>query len=327
MKTQTVKIRTSQLWSLFLICALVFSGCQKEELGISDETTSQSQLKKGKKNMVTVSSEGFNYTAPESIPSGWTTFNYVNNAHHPHFFVLERFPEGYDVNNSIEEIIPPFQEGMFYIIDGDWDSALAAFGSLPAWFSEVQNIGGPGMVSPGLSAQTTLYLEPGTYIIECYVKLPDGTFHSAIGMVDQIIVTDEQNNNSEPNSNFNINISSSNGIEIVDEIRPGLRTFAVHFQDQIVHEHFLGHDVQLVKLDESADLEALNNWMNWSAPSGLSGHGVEGVTFMGGTQEAPAGVTTYFTALLTPGNYALIAEVPDANSKNMLKTFSIPSNN
>ena len=100
----------------------------------------------------------------------------------------------------------------------------------------------------------------------------------------------------------------------------------MHFKDQTVHEHFLGHDVHLVKLDESTDLDALNNWMNWSAPTGLSGLGVEGVTFIGGTQEAPAGDTTYFTAHLKPGNYALIAEVPDPRSKGMLQTFSIPSN-
>jgi hypothetical protein len=327
MKKQKIKIEKCQLWNLFLICTLVLFGCQNEELIISEETTSISNLKKANKNNVTVSSDGFNFTAPESIPSGWTTFNYVNKSDHPHFFVLERMPDGYDVTNSINEVVPAFQEGMYYIMDGDWGNALAAFGTLPAWYFNVVIVGGPGIVSAGESAETTVNLEPGTYVIECYVKLPDGTFHTSLGMIDQIQVTNVPNNNVAPKANIDINISSTNGIEIVDEIKPGLRTFAVHFQDQIVHEHFLGHDVHLVKLDESADLDALNNWMNWSAPSGLAGHGIDGVTFIGGTQEAPAGHTTYFTALLTPGNYALIAEVPNADAKGMLQTFTIPDNN
>ncbi|GGH43253.1 hypothetical protein [Mangrovimonas yunxiaonensis] len=49
----------------------------------------------------------------------WTTFRYNNESHHPHFFVLEKMPEGYEVSNSLEEVVPSFQNGMYYIMDGD----------------------------------------------------------------------------------------------------------------------------------------------------------------------------------------------------------------
>ena len=39
-------------------------------------------------------------------------------------------------------------------------------------------------------------------------------------------------------------------------------TFSVYYKDQIVHENFVGHDVNLVKLDNNVDLKVLENWMN-----------------------------------------------------------------
>ena len=217
MKTQKFKIVNRQLWCLFIMCTIILFGCQNEKKITPEVSTSTAKFKRANKNEVRVSSTGYNFTAPESIPSGWTTFNYVNESHHPHFFVLDRMPDGYNVNNSINEIVPLFQKGMYYIMDGDWDNAMAAFGALPAWYGNVVIVGGPGMVSAGQSAQTIVNLQPGTYVIECYVKLPDGTFHTSLGMINQIIVTNDQNNNKEPKANFNINISSTKGIEIVDE--------------------------------------------------------------------------------------------------------------
>ena len=48
-----------------------------------------------------------------------------------------------------------------------------------------------------------------------------------------------------------------------------------------------------------------------------------GITFLGGVNDLPAGQKGYFTAHLDVGNYAFVSEVPNASSKNMLKTISI----
>ena len=97
----------------------------------------------------------------------------------------------------------------------------------------------------------------------------------------------------------------------------------MNFIDQIAHEHFLGHDVNLVKLADNANLEELESWMNWSDPKGLISPSPEGVTFLGGANDMPAGSMGYFEVDLVPGNYALISEVPNSMSKNMLKTFVV----
>ena len=75
-----------------------------------------------------------------------------------------------------------------------------------------------------------------------------------------------------------------------------------------------------MRLEDDTDLAALGDWMNWI--SGLQTPAP--AEFLGGTHEMPAGKTAYFSALLTPGRYALIAEVPDPAAKGMLLTFSIP---
>ncbi len=49
------------------------------------------------------------------------------------------------------------------------------------------------------------------------------------------------------------------------------------------------------------------------------------IVFLGGTNEMPAGTTSYFTVVLEPGNYAWVSEVPGSAEKGMLKPFTVPS--
>lgn len=63
--------------------------------------------------------------------------------------------------------------------------------------------------------------------------------------------------------------------------------------------------------------------MSWVNPDGLQTPAP--LPFVGGTNEAPAGSTVYFTMLLQPGEYAWIAEVPNAAAEGMLKTFTVPA--
>lgn len=122
---------------------------------------------------------------------------------------------------------------------------------------------------------------------------------------------------------MNITISSTEGIQYEGEISKGENTFAVHYKDQMVHENFVGHDVNLVKFDNTADSNNLEAWMNWATPTGLMTPSPKGVTFLGGTNDAPAGSTQYFKVNLESGNYAFISEVPNSNQKGLFKKFTI----
>ncbi|MEJ2594431.1 MAG: hypothetical protein P8100_04750 [bacterium] len=272
---------------------------------------------------VEIITETMDFQMPDTIQSGWQTFRYVNKSYETHFFLLDKYPEGKTIEDGEKEILPPFQEGMDLINAGKPEAAGAAFGQVPEWFSKVVFSGGSGLISPGDTAMTTLKLEPGYYVVECYVKMQNGIFHSVMGMVKKLIVTADSTGQSPPKADVKIEISSTEGITVDGKVSKGRQTFAVHFKDQIVHENFVGHDVNLVKLDEHADLAVLEKWMNWLDPEGLITPSPEGFTFLGGVNDMPEGSTGYFSAHLNPGRYALISEVPNTSDKNMLKTFEV----
>lgn len=321
MKTLTISnSHFFKLITLLVSVMIVFTSCKngKEKNGSEGEQTEMLDI-----NKVTVVTQLMDFDAPDEIPSGWTTFEYVNNSEEAHFFVLEKLPEGKTIVDSKREIIPVFQEGMDFINAGKMDEGLTAFDKLPEWFSEIVFLGGPGLVSPKTKAETTLNLEPGYYVMECYVKMPNGVFHSVIGMVAALQVTNEENKLLPPVSTIKMNISSEKGFEFNQELTTGLHIIEVNFVDQVPHEHFLGHDVHLAMLEDTVDLKDLEKWMNWTDPEGFKTPVPKGVKFLGGTQEMPAGEKAYFNANLKPGTYAFIAEVPNASDKNMLKVFKL----
>lgn len=277
-------------------------------------------------NVFEVTAVGLRFEAPDQIASGWTTFRFDNRSGVIHFAVVERLPEGVGIEEQQEIVAPIFQQGMDLLNEGATDAALEKFGELPEWFGEIVFLGGPGLTSPGEVSEATVDLEPGTYLLECYVKTA-GIFHSynpsgdAYGMVHEFVVTDDVSGASEPTASLEITISGEGGIEVHGTPSAGEHTVAVHFQDQTVHENFVGHDVHLVRLTEETVIEDLVGWMDWRRPDGLETPAP--AEFLGGTNEMPVGTTTYFTARLEPGRYAWIAEVPNAVKKGMFRTFTV----
>ena len=106
-------------------------------------------------------------------------------------------------------------------------------------------------------------------------------------------------------------------------ITKGKHVFSVFYKNQKHHENFMQHDINLVKLEAYASEDKLEAWMDWSDPKGLITPVPDGITFLGGVNDMPAGSTGYFYADLKPGKYAFISEVPNARSKGLLKVFDV----
>ena len=310
------RINSYQLLLLFFL--MILNSCVSDR-----KTENKSESKPEPDNVVQIITQNMEFQIADEIPSGWNTFRYTNKSSQVHFFLIDKYPDGKTIEDAENIVSPIFQEGMDLINQGKAEEGYAAFGKLPEWFGEVVFLGGSGMVSPGQTCETTLKLDPGYYILECYVKMANGIFHSKMGMVKELVVTEEKSNISPPSANIQINISSTHGLEYSDPILKGANTFSVYFEDQIVHENFVGHDVNLVRLDPNADIKALEKWVNWADPKGLITPSPDGITFLGGINDMPAGSKGYFTVNLEPGNYGLISEVPNASGKNLLKQFSV----
>ena len=309
----------SLLIPAIVLCLTLMYACKADKK--NDKKEEPIELEK--ERVIEIVTENMDFQMPDSISSGWTSFRYKNMSPQTHFFLIDKYPEGKTSKDAEEKVGPVFDKAMALIMEGKTEEGYAEFANLPEWFGEVVFIGGSGLVSPGQIAETALEMAPGKYILECYVKMSNGKFHTSMGMTKDLVVTQENSGNSAPNADIDIRISSEKGIVFKDSIGSGEHTFSVFYEDQIAHENFVGHDVNLVRLNEDADLKNLEIWMNWAEPKGLIEPAPSDVLFMGGVNDMPSGSKGYFIANLTPGKYALISEVPDSSSKNMFQIFMV----
>ncbi len=308
--------------SLFAVVLISFGACKKDK---KQAEYVKSETKK--EQVVEILTTHMEFQMPDTISSGWNTFRYINKSNQTHFFMIDKYPEGKTMDSVKQLVIPYFDSGMLLLNEGKQEEGFAEFGKLPSWFGEVVFMGGVALISPGLTGETTINLPSGHYFIECYVKMTNGVFHASAGMFDEFYVSEKNSGNTEAKADYALEISSTEGMVFDGEISSGTKTFSVFFKDQIMHENFAGHDVNIGKLKENADLDAIEKWMNWVDPEGLIEPAPKGVTFLGGANNMPAGSTAYFTVELKPGKYILISEVPNAGSKNLLKTFEVKNHN
>jgi hypothetical protein len=274
---------------------------------------------KPSENVIEVTAKDFYFYTQDTIPSGWDTFRFNNQGHAHHFFFLTLLPDNIGFQQYISELVPPFAMTMDSLKAGmDKASAGAMLGGmLPEWYASAKTMGGAGIIQPGKSEEITIKLELGNYVMECYVKTPEGKFHSELGMIRPIFVTAKNSGMKEP-ADANMNISLYNDkIETEGKIAAGHNVVAVHFKEH--PQYGLGNDVHVVKLTDETDIDTVISWMNWMNVNGLQTPAP--AKFMGGTQEMPVGYTSYFTVNLEPGKYAWISET--AVDRKMLKVFTV----
>ena len=269
-------------------------------------------------HLVEVTARDYAFDGPDEVPSGWVTFRLKNEGKEHHFLLLNRLPEGQTVESYLAEIAPPF-DSVWHELERGMGKAEAGalLGQLlPGWFGSIRPMGGPGLVAPGGVAETAVKLEPGNYVMECYVKTADGEFHGNLGMVRALTVTEEPSGASPPEADLEITLSNDE-MAMEGDVSAGQHTVAVHFREH--PEGGLGNDVHLVRLADDTDLDGVVSWMNWMNVSGLRAPAP--ATFEGGAQEMPVGYTSYFDVDLMPGRYAWISE--SIADKKLLKTFTI----
>lgn len=261
-------------------------------------------------------------TDTKTIPSGWTTFRLINASPMVHFLFLDHLPGERTSKELMSEVSPIFQKSADLIAEGKVEEGNAIFSELPPWFSDLVFRGGPGYVSPGRTTEATLFLTPGNYVMECYVKTADGIFHWNLGMYADLKVTNEKSD-TEPPTGATLKLTTSDqGIEFDGDPTPGEHLVAVYFQQET--PTFVAHDVQLVRLEEDTDFEEVVNWLDFSQPTGLisTAESPAPATFLGGVHEMPLGNVAYFPVTLTPGEYAWISEQPIADAAYI--RFSVP---
>lgn len=268
----------------------------------------QGQDEAAESNVVQVTAKDFEFEAPSSIPSGWTTFRFENaSKEQEHFFLLWGLPEGKGLPEYRSQVVDRFLDVWRRYDSGELtrEEAGAALGQeLPAWFfEELTPGGGAALTEAGRTSQVTLNLEPGTYAMECYVKTPQGTWHNERGMLHELTVTEESNGAAPPESDAELTLSNYE-IAVSGELTAGTRTVEVHVTDR--PEGFMPHDINLFRLEGETTVEEIVAWMDWMDLERFRAPG-PGIA-LGGVEHLPAGATAYMTVDLEPGRYAWVSE-------------------
>lgn len=271
-------------------------------------------------HVVEVIAEDFAFQAPEAIASGWTTFRMRNVGEETHFLYLTRLPGGHTYDQYVSEVGSPIAEITGAQRAGEIDKAEAGQrlgAALPAWYwTEAVRMGGPGLVAPGGVSRATVWLEPGAYVMECYMKTADGELHWMEGMIRPLTVTAAPSGAPEPRADVHITLTTQ-GFTTHGPLSPGVHTVEVEFAEQ--PEAGFGHDVHLVRLEDGMTVAELLPWMDFLNVEGLENPAP--ATFMGGVQERPEGDTAYFTVRLEPGRYAWISE--SSGAPHMAQEFTV----
>ena len=321
-------IRTTGM-AAFAVGLLVLQGCgQKQE--VSGESSAQEEpavaAPKPQAHVVEIRAVGKTFEGPSEIPSGWTTFKFVNASSMIHFALIDVPPEGITTEIFTNTVGQYFQDAMDGMNAGDDAAVEAAFAKFPEWIGELGRRGGPGLLSPGRTGQTTVYLEPGHYFLECYVK-SDGIFHTTspgdgkVGMMLDLTVTEEQTDAPEPDANVTLSVRN-NGLEITSgALEAGMNTIRVEFVEQQALPSFVGNDVHLMSVEDEESIRKADAWLDWRTKEGLEDPSP--VTFLGGINDMPEGTHGFFTVDLEPGDYAFIAEVPGPSESGFVLPFTI----
>lgn len=306
----------------FSLAVAGLTACQQpgsEEEAEPADTMARSTEAPAEAGVVEVAAVDYAFRAPTEIPSGWTTFRLRNEGAEHHLLVLWKMPEEKGVEDYKRGVVDPFSAAYDSLMAGvvDEEGFWALFGQNAApWSADIVPMGGPGLIAPGLTAVTTVELEPATYVMECYVKSPDGEWHTNLGMLAEIVVIGETTGTAAPEAGVEITLTNA-GIESRGRVSPGENTVAVHYAEH--PEAGLGNDVHLARLEEGDTVEDAVAWTNWKVAEGL--RAPSPVPFLGGAQEMPVGYTSYITVDLEPGRYVWLSEATSVDG--LVEEFTV----
>lgn len=267
-------------------------------------------------HVVEMTTSDYAFQMPDSIPSGWTTFQVKNQGEEHHLFTFLRLPEGVTYEDFQQEVITTYDSVWAKVVEGEIGRSEAhkrLQPLLPDWYpSDLVQPGGVSLTAPGRTAETTMRMEPGTYVLECYAKTAERQYHALLGMVRPLTVYKSSPEGRAPEADQELTVSNLD-IEGVGPVPAGKRTFAVRFEkdpEQLPYQH-----LHLARLGEEATAEEVAQWMKidpiMPAPT----------EFLGGAQHMPAGNTSYVTAELTPGQYGWVLGAPPKLSE--VETFTV----
>jgi len=236
----------------------------------------------------------YRFDGPETIPAGQTTVRLRNRGKEPHQLQLLLL----DAGKTPAQLAAALQPGTH---------------GVPAW---ARQVGGPNAVAAGQTAEATLFLETGTYIIICGIPGKNHQTHAALGMQKALRVSDSSPSPPEFRGNFHMAMFEYEFV-VVQPLRKGRHTFYVVNRGNQIHQ------ASFIRLNAGASTDDVLAAMHQDNATRLPG------TLIGGMSGLEPGRDGTFTADLTPGRYAIMCLFSNAimseshAAKGMVLNFTI----
>jgi uncharacterized cupredoxin-like copper-binding protein len=263
---------------LAVLAGLALASCRSDKpaAAAAGATDTAAAVASNAPSAVTVVTTDFSFEAPAELPAGLTTFHLVNRGPQIHHVQLVKLGEGKTFD--------------------DFMAALKAGGPPPTWVSME---GGPNPAELGDTSTTTVALEPGSYVMLCFVPGPDGIPHVAKGMIRPLAVTAGAGAaGGEPKADVVMKLVDYD-FELSKPIPAGRHTIRVENAGPQEHE------LVIVKLESGKEAMDFAKWgekMVGKPPGTLHG-GVSGIM---------PGDKAFVEVDLAPGEYGLLCFVPDS---------------
>lgn len=227
---------------------------------------------------VTIGASEYAFDAPATLQAGLTHFNLVNSGVEDHQALFIRLNDGVTLDDLASAPI-------------ETEADVAPYGTLA---------GGPIALAGG-EFDTTLDLEPGSYVLICTVETPDGVAHADLGMVTTLDVT-EPPADPQPTPETDVTVTLSDfAFDAPDTLPAGETTFDVVNAGQQIHE------MGVIKLDDGATIDDMMAAFEAESEEGPFAP-VGALYGLSGGQEG------WTTIDLTAGTYALVCFVTDPES-------------
>ncbi|MEO7367513.1 MAG: hypothetical protein ABIZ36_06120 [Gemmatimonadaceae bacterium] len=267
---------------LSLVAIVTVAGCTAKETPNPADSTAMAgapAATAAAPNVVNITASEYKFEAPAEVPAGMTTFTLTDGGKEIHHAQLIKLDSGKTMDDMMA--------GM---------KATKPGTPPPGW---VIAAGGANAVAPGNSASLTLNLEPGNYVLACFIPDAKGVPHFMHGMVKTLKVTpNAAANTTPPTSDITLTLSDYK-FDFSSPLTAGQHTLKIQTAPGQPHEFTL---FQLAPGKTAADVVKFVEGGDVGTPPGKP---------IGGVVALAPGRDVFYTVDLKPGDYAAICFLDD----------------
>lgn len=246
--------------------------------------------------VVVVRASDYKFEAPTTAPAGTLTFRLENVGQEVHHLWLVQLRHGRTYADFLKAV-------------DSWSAPR-----MPEW---VLDVGGPNDVSAGMTASATMTLDPGKYVMVCYVPAPDGRPHVTHGMIKELTVTSTGATAAgEPNADITLRMTDY-AFDLSKPIEAGAHTI------RIANGGSQSHEVVIGQLKPGKSMRQALDWLN------AGQHGTAPVIAFGGASGLATGRHEIISVDFEPGRYVFLCFIPDRKdgrphaAHGMVKEFTV----